>query len=164
MPPISAGNRENHRSGLAHGLRIAWGISVNLLVIAGVVWLGHRWWSAETDTPKMSFVEQSLDYCSPFQSLGGGLTLNFTVPDHSVIVAAAEGKEKAKGIWVAEESTQRVFVEINNSKSEYTLLLPDPGDQCILASGSLKSADLTSSWFATPGVPRYDEERPCCDP
>lgn len=44
-------------------------------------------------------------------------------------------------------------VEIGDSKSEYTLLIPFGEDQCVLVSGSLSAADLTTSlWRSSPGT------------
>jgi hypothetical protein len=57
---------------------------------------------------------------------------------------------KRKGVWRGDETTGRVAVEIDGAKSEYTLLISFSEDQCILVSGSLSAADLTSSLFAIP--------------
>lgn len=88
--------------------------------------------------------------------------LTFSVKNHSVVVAEAVGEEKPKGAllaahpqettgrWEADEETHRVSLEIDGSKSEYTLLTSFQEDQCILVSGSLSNANLASSWFGTP--------------
>jgi hypothetical protein len=111
-----------------------------------------------------------LDYCSPFQALDGQRMLTFTVADHSVIAAQSREGETAKGafladhpkeikgVWLAEEETNRVTVEIEGTKSEYTLLVPFGKDQCILVSGSPSSADLTDSMFGIPYFPEPEAE------
>jgi hypothetical protein len=112
--------------------------------------------------PLKTSVTEWLDYCFPFEALNGQRMLTFTVEDRSVIAAEALEDERAKGAffaahphetkgaWVADEETHRVSVEIDGSKSEYTLLVPFGRNQCILVSGSLSGADLTNSMFATP--------------
>ena len=144
-------------------------------LIAGLIlaWF-QGWWpfveqdQSQSKEPAKTSVVEWLDYCSPFKALDGQRMLTFTVAGHSVIAAEAPEEEKEKGVflakhpkertglWLSDEDTRRVSVEIGDSKSEYTLLIPFGEDQCILVSGSLSAADLTASLFGTPYYPEAE--------
>jgi hypothetical protein len=153
--------------------RYTWWLLIAAAVVALVGWLRGCWPFAGdnqadmTASPKTSVAEW-LDYCSPFETLSGQRALTFFA-DRSVIAAEAPPDEKQKGalvadhpqehkgVWGADEETRRVFVEFDGAKSEYALLISFSEDQCILVSGSLTAADLTSSLFGIPSFPEPDE-------
>src|SRR5262249_33272109 len=151
----------------------AWWLLIAVAAVAFVGWLRGCWPVAghnqpEARAPIEPKVASWLDYCSPFETLTGQRALTF-FRDRSVIAteASIEEKEngallagrpqKRKGVWDADEEARRVSVEFEATKSEYALLISFSKDQCILVSGSLLTADLTSSLFGIPSFRDPDE-------
>jgi hypothetical protein len=123
-------------------------------------WLLHSCYFAPPAQPtplKRTLVEEWLADCTPFQALDGHRTLDFYGNDHSVVESEREASlgddaiEKP-GVWLANEETHRVTIDIDGLKSEYRLMRPADFyyDLCILLSGSVTDADLTKSLFAHP--------------
>jgi hypothetical protein len=134
------------------------------LAVAG--WLLHSCFYGQTPPQsapsKRTPVEKLLDDCTPFQTLDDHRTLAFYVEDHSVIESAketssADGASEKKGVWLADEETHRLSIDIDGFKSEFSLMMLLDYDLCVLLAGSVSDADLTKSLFAQPYIPGPDE-------
>jgi hypothetical protein len=101
--------------------------------------------------------------CSPFESLDANRSLMFKPADGTILLYEAANEDRGKGAFsvskarktvgtfTVDEAMRNVSVAIGEFKADYTFILT-PGFQCLLISGSVKSADLSSSWFGEPDL------------
>lgn len=131
-----------------------------LVVGASLFWDAK--YARRASTEPLHSVEFMLHVCSPFTDaeerrmlefdgtngtveLSEILALSSTNPTETVF--SSKDLTKTRGTFTISEATETVLVTLGSQPSEYIAFMP--GDQCILVHGSLRSANLSASWYGT---------------
>jgi len=107
-------------------------------------------------------IAQWLYICSPFKSFDGYRALYFFPRSHTVTLIEVVSDETrtavpypkivGTGTWIGDEKAKRVSVDlgIGHVRFTYAAVMTSNLDQCILAAGTITSANLRNSWFGGP--------------
>ena len=131
-----------------------------LVVGASLVWDAK--YARRASSEPLHSVEFMLHVCSPFTDAEERRMLEFDGANGTVELSEIVGPSstnptetvfsskdltKTRGTFTTSEATKAVLLTLRSQASEYIAFMP--GDQCILVHGSLRSANLSASWYGT---------------